>query len=326
VVGAPVLAACAERISTARRPARIGVFGFLGSQATVPTVFLDGLRERGYVEGRDVTFEYHWADLVQAYRSPGGIDRVAAELVASGVDLILCPYDYAARAARDATSDVPIVVVLAFDAADPVIEGTGVAASPLVQSLARPGANVTGTTMTTRTVMGKRLELLAEILPRAAFVGALASDAPGKAAIEQAVRAGGLRIQIVNVRRAADLDFAFGTLVSTGVEAVIVFEDPLLAAERARIGALGIEHRLPTITGDRIFAEAGALLSYGASFDEAWRRTATYVDKILKGAKPADLPVEAASKFELVVNRRTATRLGVTFPPTLLARANEVID
>lgn len=207
-----------------------------------------------------------------------------------------------------------------FDAAD-----TG-----LVASLAQPGGNVTGTTLVSLTLMQKRVELLLEVAPRTARVAYLTTLAPpitdvAREAFEEAMQARGLQPQVLPIREASEIDTAFGSMVSGSADALFVLETNLFAAERARIAELSVRHGIPSIAGERQYAEAGVLLSYGAVYAELYRRAGFFVAKILRGAKPAELPVEAASRFELVLNSRTAAALGISFPPSLLARADALI-
>jgi putative ABC transport system substrate-binding protein len=279
--------------------------------------FRQGLRELGYIEGRNILIEYRWAD--------GRFDRLpalAAELTRLPVDVIVASNTPAALAARKATSTIPIILVTA---GDPV--GSG-----LVASLARPGGNVTGLSLfPTLEISGKQLELLKEAFPTVSHVAVLANPAnPPTAGLltetEFAARSLGLRLRVVEVREPKDFDGAFATMKNERVPALLVIADPLVNDNRGRIVVFAATSRLPAIYPYRTFVDAGGLMSYGVDLSDLSRRAATYVDRILKGAKPAELPIEQPTKFELVVNLRTAKALGLTIPPSLLLRADHVIQ
>ena len=278
-----------------------------------------GLRERGYVEGRNILIEYRAAD-GKIERFPG----LATELARLKVDLILAPNTPAARAVQQATTTIPIVVPVM---GDPVGDG-------LVASLARPGGNITGLTYLGPELVPKRLELLKQALPKVSRVAALwHPGAFGEGttrnmvkATEAAARTLGVQLQLVEVRGPADLDRAFSTMIRERADAFIVFPSGMLFAERRRIEDLAAKHRLPSMSMAREFVELGGLIAYGASITDLYRRSATYVDKILKGAKPADLPVEQPTTFELVINLKTAKALGLTIAPSVLLRADRVIE
>ena len=279
-------------------------------------VFRRGLRELGWIEGQNLVIEYRLAE-GKAERYPD----LAAELVRLRVDVIVTSSgEPAILAAKRATTTIPIVMAIS---ADPV--GTG-----LVASLARPGGNVTGLSILAPEVAGKRLQLLKEAVPRASRVAVLWNAAyPGKALelseTQSAARALGVTLQSVEVRGPNDFPNAFSAITRARPDALITFSDPLTNAERSRIVDFATRSRLPMISETRQFADAGGLMTYGASTADLVRRSATYVDKILKGAKPADLPVEQPAKFELVINLKTAKALGLTVPPTILFQADEVI-
>jgi putative ABC transport system substrate-binding protein len=280
----------------------------------VAAAFADGLRELGHVEGKDVVFEYRWAE-----GKPERFAEMAAELVRHKVDVIVASSQAPALAAKRATQTIPIVMV---NATDPVEVG-------LVASLARPGGNVTGLSQQlTPEIRAKQLQLLKEALPKISRVAVLWSAATtvGRGAYEAAGRALGLRIQFVEVRGADDLGRAFAALVGEHVDAVLVPGDTLLFTERQRVAALAREHRLPGIYSLREFTEAGGLMSYSARISEQFRRAAGYVDKILRGANPATLPVESPTQYELVINLKTAKALGLTIPQSVLVRADEIIQ
>jgi len=296
---------------------RVG-FLFPGSAALASLrleSFRQALRELGYVEGQNLTIENRWAE--------GQVERLpdlAADLVRLHVDVILTAATPAAKAAKNATNTIPIVMV---DPGDPV--GTG-----LIASLAKPGGNTTGLSSTTPDVAAKNLELLKEAVPHSSLVAFLrnaVSPAAGLAWKATQVAAPALRVQLqsVEVRSADEFATGFATITSERADALIVFPDPLTFTHRGQIVDFAAQSRLPAMFGAREFVDAGGLISYGPSFPDMFRRAATYVDKILKGAKPADLPVEQPMKFELVINLKTAQALGLTIPPTLLFQATEVI-
>ncbi len=311
--------AALPRIAGAQPAAKTPKVAYLSaSSATSSTVeaFRQGLRELGYVEGRNIQIEYRWAE--------GRFDRLpalAAELVGLGVNVIVAANTPAALAAKNATSTIPIVLVTS---GDPV--GSG-----LVASLARPGANVTGLSLTpTPAISGKLLELLKEAFPTVTHVAVLANPANPPTAgllmeIELAARSLGLRLRVVQVREPKEFGDAFATMKSERVSALLVIADPLVNDSRDRIVAFAATNRLPAIYPYRTFVDAGGLMSYGADLSDLSRRAATYVDRILKGAKPAELPIEQPTKFQLVVNLKTAKALGLTIPPPLLLRADDVI-
>ncbi len=281
--------------------------------------FRQGLRERGYVEGQNIVIEYRSAD--------GKIERfarLATELVRLKVDLIVAGNTPMARAAQQATTTIPIV---AGAMGDPVGDG-------LVASLSRPGGNITGLTFLGPELVPKRLGLLKEAIPRISRVAALwHPGAFGERTTQDmlketdaAARSLGVHLQLVEVRGPNELDRAFSTMTKERGEALMMFPSTMLFNERRRIVDLAAKSRLPAMYPARQFVELGGLISYGASLTDLTRRAAIYVDKILKGAKPADLPVEQPSKFELVINLKTAKALGLTIPPSLLGRADEVIQ
>ena len=304
----------------AQQAGKLPTIGFLG--AATPSAwsqrvaaFVQRLRELGWTEGRTVVVEYRWAE----GRSERFLE-IAAEFAQLKVDVIVAAGTPAVLAARQATSVVPIVFV---GAGDPV--GTG-----LVASLPRPGGNVTGLSAQTTDTVGKRLELLRELMPgirRLAIMGNV--DNPVSVLemreIGAACAALGLEADALEIRRTADIVPAFEAL-KRGAEALYVQADPLVIANQIRINTLALGMRLPTMHGLREYVEAGGLMSYGPNFPDLFRRAADFVDKILRGAKPSDIPVEQPTKFELVINLITAKALGLEIPPTLLARADEVIE
>jgi ABC-type uncharacterized transport system substrate-binding protein len=308
------------RCRRAQQPAKLPTVGFLGAntasaQREWTDAFVQRLRELGWIEGRTVVIEYRWA--------AGRTERLAdivAELVRLKVDVICTHSAEPVLAAKQATSVIPIVFGAA---ADPVGGG-------LVASLARPGGNVTGLSVQFTDLAGKRLELLREVVPGLRRLAIMANvGAPG-AVLEMreaqaAARTLGLEVVTSEIRRVEEIAPAFETLKGRA-ETLYVASDPLLNTNRLRINILAVGARLPTMHGIRDYVEAGGLMSYGANFPDLFRRAGDYVDKILRGAKPADIPVEQPIKFDLAVNLITAKALGLTMPPTLLARADEVIE
>jgi putative ABC transport system substrate-binding protein len=311
------LAALAAR---AQQPAKMPTIGFLGSgapatQGHLVPFFVQRLRELGWIENRNLAIEYRWAE--------GRIDRGAellAELVRLKVDVIVMPGGANATAAKQATSVIPIVFA---GAGDPV--GMG-----LVASLARPGGNLTGLSMQTADVAGKRLELLREVVPDLRHLAIVANVGVAGTALElpevqAAARILGLDVTTLEIRRAEDIAPALDAIKGRA-DALYVGADPLAFTYRLRINTLALGARLPTAYSFREYVEAAGLMSYGVNFPDLLRRAAVFVDKILRGAKPADLPVEQPTKFDFVINLTTAKALGLTIPPMLLARADEVIE
>ena len=305
----------------AEQPAKVFRVGFLGSgspatYAALVDAFRQGLRELGYVEGQNVVMELRWAE--------GRFERLpalAAELVRLNVDLILTHGTPGPLAAKQATTTIPIVVAIA---GDPVGNG-------LVASLARPGGNITGLSLLAPELGGKRLQLLMEVVPavsRVAILWNAANPAPALVVkeTEAAARTLGVRLQSLEVRGPDDYERAFQAAISGRAGALIAVEDPLVLTHQARIVAFAAKRRLPAMYPNREYVDAGGLMSYGANFRELFRRAATYVDKILKGAAPADLPVEQPTRFELVINMKTAKALGLTIPPSVMVRADQVIQ
>jgi len=275
--------------------------------------FRQGLRDLGYVEGKNIRIEHRFAE-GKAQQLP----ELAAELVQRKVDVILSINTPASQAAKKATKTIPIVFTWVADPLD------------LVQSLAHPGANITGLTSVTADLSAKRLELIKEIIPGLSRMAVLWNSGNPTATrlfkdMERASSQFGVRLQPLGVQSRDELEKAFETAVRDRAGAVFVFEEAVMASYRTHVLALAKKHRLPTGSFYREFAAAGGLLTYGADFPDLFRRTATYVDKILKGAKPGDLPVEQPTKFELVINLKTAKQIGLTIPPNVLARADRVI-
>lgn len=295
---------------------RVAYLSASSVQSAPVEAFRQGLREIGYVEGRNILIEYRWAD--------GRLDRLpgpAAELVRLGVNVIVAANTPAALAAKNATSTIPIILVTS---GDPV--GSG-----LVASLARPGGNITGLSlMSSLAISGKPLDLLKEAFPAVTHVAVLANPVnPPTAGLlvetELAARSLGLRLRVVHVREPKEFDDAFNTIKNERVPALLVIADPLVNDNRDRIVAFAATNRLSAIYPYRSFVDAGGLISYGASISDLSRRAATCIDRILKGAKPADLPVEQPTKFELIINAKTAKTLGIIIPQSLLLRADEVV-
>jgi putative ABC transport system substrate-binding protein len=310
----------APRAAGAQQPGKLPTIGYLG--ANTPSAesqriaaFVQRLRELGWIEGRTIVIEVRWAE--------GRNERfaeIAAEFVRLKVDVIVTAGTAAVVAAKQATSVIPIVFAAA---GDPV--GTG-----LVASLARPGGNVTGLSLQAADIAGKRLELLREVVPGLRRLAILANVGSPLAVLEIRVvqataRTLGFEVATSEIRRADDIAPAFDALKGR-VDALYVVADPLVTTNRIRISALALGARLPTMHGQRENVEAGGLMSYGANYPGLYRRAADYVDKILRGTKPADIPVEQPTKFDLVVNLVTAKALGLTIPPSLLGRADEIIQ
>jgi len=276
--------------------------------------FTQALRQLGWVKGRNIAFESRLAE-VQLDRLPD----LAAELVRLKVDVIVGG-GAAVHAAKRTTRSVPIVFVMD---GDPVGEG-------LVESLARPGGNLTGLTLISPDLTAKRLELIKEAFPNVRRVGVLWNPTNSSSAVEfregeSAARRLGLKFQSLAVRASSDFESTFRAAARDRADALLIITDPVTDAHHFQILDFVVGNRLPTMHGERTFVEAGGLISYGPSLVDLWRRAATYVDRILKGAKPADLPVERPTKFELVINLKTAKQIGLTIPPNVLARADKVI-
>ena len=278
--------------------------------------FRQGLRELGYVEGRNISIESRSAE--------GKDDRLpalAADLVRSKVDVIVTLGGAATQAAQQATRTIPIVMSLVND---PV--GSG-----LVASLARPGGNVTGLTVISPDLLGKRLELLKEVVPKVSRVALLRNpDNPADAAmlreVEAAARALGVRLQTLEARNHQEIERAFAAMIRERAGALLILPDGIFLTQRRQIAELAAKGRLPSIMGTSDYPAAGGLMAYGANYRDLVRRAATFVDKILKGAKPADLPVEQPTTFELIINLKTAKALGLTISQSLLGRADQVIQ
>jgi putative tryptophan/tyrosine transport system substrate-binding protein len=277
--------------------------------------FRQGLREFGYVEGKTIVLEWRFAE-----GKPDRLPTLAAELVRLKVDVIVSGGSTATGPAKEATSTIPI---MKSQDNDPVGNG-------FVASLARPGGNITGLATLRSELSGKRLELLKEIVPKLSRVAILGSSTnPGNAELlketELAAGAFGVKLQYLDVRGAIDLETAFREAGTGRADAILVLAGPVFSIRRTEVIQLAIKSRLPAIYDRRDFSEAGGLMTYGVSVADLDRRAATYVDKILKGAKPADLPVEQPTKFEFIINLKTAKQIGLTIPPNVLARADRVI-
>ncbi|MDF3018259.1 MAG: hypothetical protein K0R44_3484 [Thermomicrobiales bacterium] len=304
----------------AAQQAKVPRIGFLWDSPTLWPGALEGfrrgLRELGWVEDRNVIVEYRWAE--------GRFDRlheIADELVRLKVDVIVAPGSIYTEAAKRATSSIPIIFA---SHADPI-------GSNHVASVRRPGGNITGLSLLMSETNAKGLELLKEAVPDLSQVAvifdpATPSHAPGLKTLEDTAASLDIRIRPVSVHDEEEFRSTFATIARERAEAVLVLSNPLFRGTARTVAELALEHRLPAMFGTREYTEAGGLLSYSPDRADLWRRAAAYVDKILKGADPADLPVQQPTKFELVINLKTAKALGLTIPPTLLARADEVIE
>ena len=307
----------------AQQPKKVFLIGYLSSfdpasDSHGTEAIRLALRERGYIEGQNIVFEYRYAE--------GKLDRqpeLAAELVRLKVDIIVAAgTDRTVRAAKNATKTIPIVMM--GSGSDPVEIG-------LIESLARPGGNVTGLTNLNRELGGKRLELLKEAVPKIARVAVLYDPAIPTGVLEMkevlpvAARALRLTLQPCEIRTADDFERVFTALNKDRPDGFYVTSNPLTRGNSKRVGDFAIKSRIPSVHGVRESVEAGGLMSYGADTAESYRRVAYFVDRILKGAKPGDLPVEQPTKFELVINLKTAKQIGVTIPPEVLARASKLI-
>jgi putative ABC transport system substrate-binding protein len=305
----------------AQQAGKIPRVGFMGNstaalEANLVGPFRDGLRELGYQEGRNIVIEYRWAE--------GNYERfpaLVAELLAVPVDVIVTAGTPATLAVKKATSTMPLVMIAV---GDPV--GTGV-----VPSLARPGGNITGLSSIAPDLEGKRLELLREVIPNLSHVVLFLNPLNPfhTVSMRQALTAAqalGIKLQPLEVRTSGELDGAFAAIVREKPDALLILADRVFLHDRKRMMDFATEHRLPSVNAYRELVEAGGLMSYGPSYEDMHRRAADYVDKILKGTKPGDLPVEQPTKFTLILNLKAARTLGIDVSPMLLARADEVIE
>ena len=309
----------APLLAPAQQPGKLARIGFLSnSNASVVAAnteaFRQGLRELGWIEGQNIMIEYRWAD-----GDMGRHPALVSELVKLPVDLIVTSGIQAVRAARQATGTIPIAVAIM---SDPVALG-------VASSLARPGGNVTGLANLFEELTPKQLQIFKEALPRATRIALLsrAEVAPTvQSATEAAARSLGLNARVFQIRDLAELDAAINSAKAERADGVHLLPSPFFHLHRARIAELAIGHRLPTISESREYVLDGGLMSYGPNFPDMYRRGAGYVDRILKGAKPGDLPIERLTRYELVINVKTAKALGITVPQSLLLRADEVIQ
>jgi len=314
-------AAAGWPLGASAQSSQLPVVGYLSAQSEEMTarnlaLFREGLHQAGFVEGRDVAIEYRLAS--------GEYDRLpalAADLVTRKVAVIIATNINAAFVAKAATSTIPIVFVVGVD---PVASG-------LVSSLSHPGGNLTGVSILFGELWPKRLELLRELVPKASVIGILVNPANGNADfnmnnLQQAAHALALRLEVLRASSESDIDAAFAAIEQSGSEALLVGDDPFFADRAGQLTALAAGRRVPAIYQNRVFTAAGGLISYGPSPSFVSRTAGDYAGRILKGAKPADLPVQQPTTFELVVNLNTAKDLGLTIPPSILARADEVIE
>lgn len=317
-------ALCLALAQSPRAPARIGLLFLGGREQPHLQAFKQGLQEHGYIEGKNIVLEYRYAE--------GDLDRLsflAAELVKSNVNVIVTTAESGARAAWLATKTIPIVLTTSAD----------LVKAGLAESLAKPGGNVTGLSVLEENLSGKRLDLLKETIPkmkrvaylwnpRAVGYSAVSRGPTKNPTFEEAkviAEAAGLHLQPYEVGSLEEIENAFTAMSRSAPDALFLVLSPLMTLNSARIVALALERRLPGIYPTNQFAEQGGLIAYGPRIGEMYRRAAVYVDKILKGAKPGDLPVEQPTKFELIINLKTAKQIGVTIPPNVLARADRVI-
>jgi putative ABC transport system substrate-binding protein len=320
VVSITLMIFAAAFTADAQQPKRVPRIGYLcptrpSSLLARTEAFRQGLKELGYIEGESIALEYRWAE--------GKIDRLpdlAAELVRLKVDVIVTCGPVATRSAKEATATIPIVMT--FDS-DPVGNG-------FVASLARPGGNITGLSTLAPEISGKQLEFLKEIVPKLSRVAVLGTSSwPGNAQLvketELAAGAFGVKLQYLDILDPKDIETAFRAATKARADALLVLVSGVLADHRTQIANLALQSRLPATYYRREYVEDGGLMSYSVSYTDLDRRAAIYMDKILKGAKPADLPVEQPTKFEFVINLKAAKQIGLTIPPNVLARADKVI-
>jgi putative tryptophan/tyrosine transport system substrate-binding protein len=319
ILSAVVLLAVAV-IAEAQQPKKVPRIGYLTASTPVAQLpgteaLREGLREFGYVEGQNIAIEFRYAE-----EKPERLPALAAEMVRLKVDVIVTGGPTATRTAKETTNTVPIVM---SQDSDPVGNG-------FVASLARPGGNITGLATLSPELSGKRLELLKEIVPKLNRVAVLGTstnpgNAQGLKETELAAKAFRVQLQYLDVRDPKDIEIAFREASREQADAVLVLGGPVVLPQRTKVAELAVKNRLPAIYNRPEFVEAGGLVSYSASYTDMSRRAATYVDKILKGAKPADLPVEQPTKFEFIINLKAAKQIGLTIPPNVLARADRVI-
>lgn len=307
--------------SLAQQPSRVWRIGFLtnGTKASAtPDAFLHGLAQLGHIEGRDFVIVWRWAD--------GNLDRLPAlvtELLEQEVDLLFAPSGTAAQAAKKSGTKIPIVFSLA---PDPVGQG-------FAKTLSRPGANMTGLTSTHSELSGKRVELLKETFPATRRIAVLYFRAPSAAGVPEQLAETERAAKVLNVTlvteespRPDDFERAFASIQKQRVDALVVIENPMFFTHRARLAELAASRGMPAIYNVSAYVRSGGLMSYGASYEDLSRRAATYVVKIINGAAPGDLPIEQPTKFELVINMKTARAMGLSIPPSVLLRANETIE
>jgi ABC-type uncharacterized transport system substrate-binding protein len=306
--------------ASVQQPAKVPRIGFIAgvSSSTISArteAFRQGLRDLGFVEGKNIVIEWRYAD-----ERLERLNALAAELVRLKADIIVSAAPLVTRQLKEATRTIPII--MAFDD-DPIGNG-------FVASLAHPGANVTGLSILSPEISGKQLEVLKETLPKLERVAVFGkSSRPGNAQslkeLELAAATFRVKLLYVDVQSSVDIETAFIAAGKGRADAAVVFGNPVFNSQRKQVAALAIKKRLPVIYPQQEFVEEGGLMTYGANIKDLFRRAATYVDKILKGAKPADLPVEQPTKFELVINLKAAKQIGLTIPPNVLARADRVI-
>jgi putative tryptophan/tyrosine transport system substrate-binding protein len=313
-LGAVLFALCFS--VEAQQPTKLRKIGFI-SQTGTPAAFVEafrqGIRELGYIEGQNIVIEYRTGERGTQ------LNQLATELVQEKVEVIVVTGP-GANAAKKATETIPIVFTFS---GDPIEAG-------FIDSLARPGRNMTGITWLSFELVGKRLEILKEAVPRVSRVGVLASPLHAGeqrefSETQSTARALGIALQYNQVRDTADVTAAFDTIIKEKANALLVFPDSVTNGHRTQIAEFAVKHRLPSMFGRKEPVEAGGLISYGPQLEETYRRIPVHVDKILKGAKPADVPTELPTKFEMFINLKTAKQIGLTMPPNLVARANKVI-
>ena len=304
----------ANRAESAEKIYHVGLLFVGGRDQPHLEAFKQGMREHGYTEGKNVVFEYRYAEGKQER-----LGELAAELVRGKVDVIVTTSSISAQAARKVTQTIPIVMTTG----SPIERG-------LAESLAKPGGNVTGLSVLVADLSGKRVELLKEAVPKISRAAALWTPRSSESVIglketREAAQALSVPLYSMEVANGEDIDRAFAKLPRAKVNALIVVISPLATLNSKRIVELALKYRLPSVYPTRQFAEEGGLMAYGPLIGDLYRRAATYVDKILKGAKPADLPVEQPMKFEFIINLKAAKQIGLTIPPDMLARADKVI-